>query len=119
MKKGRGVNRKRLFPIAVITLVVAVMAFVYGGMGLKTAYVIKTASGTDMVLIDNGPVVIRDETPRKNAFRNYSTGDKILVITGAVAESWPGRADMHWCVKLDGGDYTDIPADIRAQLKEL
>ncbi len=119
MKKGRGINRKRLIPIVFVAVVVSVMAFVHGGMGFKTAYVIKTTRDTDMVLMDNSPVVIRDETPRKKAFDKYSTGDKILLLTGPVAESWPGRAEMHWCIKLDGGNYADIPQDIRTQLAEL
>jgi len=119
MKKGRGINRKRLVPIVFIATVAAVITFVYGGMGFKTAYVIKTTRDTDMVLMDNSPVVIRDETPRKKAFDKYSTGDKILLLTGAVAESWPGRAEMHWCVKLDGGNRADIPQNIRTQLAEM
>ncbi|MBQ8604001.1 MAG: hypothetical protein IJ410_04060 [Oscillospiraceae bacterium] len=119
MRKSRGVNRKRLIPLAAMVAVLAVLAFVQGSLGFRTAYVIKTVSDADMVLMEGTPVVIRDETPRKNAFEKYSTGDKILLVTDAVAESWPGRAAMHWCVKLDGGDYTAIPQDIRTALKEL
>ena len=119
MNKSRGINRKRLIPLSVALIVLMAVAFIPGGMGFKTARVIKTDSDTQMIFMDNSPVVIRDETPRKNAFKKYTTGDKIMVITGPVAESFPGGAAMHWCVKLDGGHYTDIPADLLETLYEM
>ena len=119
MNKSRGINRKRLIPLSVALIVLMAVAFIPGGMGFKTARVIKTDSDTQMIFMDNSPVVIKDETPRKNAFKKYTTGDKIMVITGPVAESFPGGAAMHWCVKLDGGHYTDIPADLLETLYEM
>lgn len=119
MKNSRGVNRKRLIPLAAAVIAMAMFAFIRGGLGFKTAYVIKTDSDTEMVLMDNSPVVVKDETPRKNAFKNCSTGDRVLVVASAVAESWPGRTSVHWCVKIDGGDYTNIPEDVLAHLSEL
>ena len=119
MKKSRPVNRKRLIPIAVVAVAMALFAIIYGGIGIETGLVIKTESGVNMVYMDESPVVISDHTPKKKAFNKYSTGDKIILVTGAVRETWPAGADMHWCLKLDGGDYTDIPVDVINQLAEL
>lgn len=113
-------NTKRLVPILVLTLAIVIGTIVAGGgISFTKGQCIKTDSDSYMIVMDNSPVKMSNSTNHKNPFGKFSTGDEILIIHGPVAESYPGQTQVHWAIKLGGGDTADIPADIITSLEDM
>ncbi len=52
-------------------------------------------------------------------FSKLSDGDKILVVHGSTAESYPARTGAYAVFKLSDGTIDDVPAEVRTELEEL
>ena len=58
-----------------------------------------------MVLLDGAPVCM---SGREKIFCNLTTGDRMLVIHGPVAESYPGQARAYMCIRYANGTEDDL-----------
>lgn len=52
-------------------------------------------------------------------FDGINTGDKIEVLSGLVAESYPGQAHIYNVKVLEKGTEDDIPFSVMSQLRDL
>ena len=114
---------KWLIPVIVIgvILVLMVACFVYmavQGLGFSTGRYLEADNGSNMMVVYNSPNVMLNRTNR-DIFKNLETGDKILVIHGATAESYPAQTGVYAIFKLGGGSISDIPQTVIDSLTEL
>ena len=114
---------KWLIPVIAlgVILVLMVACFIYmavQGLGFSTGRYLEADNGSKMVVVDNSPKVMLNRTNR-DIFKNLETGDKILVIHGAIAESYPAQTGVYAIFKLDGGSISDIPQAVIDSLTEL
>ena len=114
---------KWLIPVIIIgvILVLTVACFVYmaiHGLGFSTGRYLEADNGSHIMVVNNSPTVMSSSNNR-NIFKNLETGDKILVVHGAVAESYPGQTRAHAVFKLGSGSISDIPQNVIDSLTEL
>lgn len=115
MKKT--ILRIALILLAVVLTAAAVLIF-YGmrqGIRFSEARYIETAYG-HMLLIDGSPVSM---SGKDDMFRSLTTGDKVLVAHGLIAESYPGSSKAYLCIKQEDGAAEDIPSQITQSLVEM
>lgn len=114
--------KKMVWRIVIICLAVVLLAYaclvglaVWQENGLSEALYIETRHG-HMLLIEGSPISM---SGRDGLFDDLTTGDKVLVIHGPIAESYPGQAKAYLCIRQADGTEDDIPARVRASLKEM
>lgn len=108
---------KWIIPLVIAVIIAAAAAFVLsrGTVG----YCIVADNGSRILVVDGGPVVLSNSTIGKNALYKYDTGDKLLVVHGAIRESYPASADAYFCMKIGEGSAKDIPDEVFKGLYEL
>jgi len=100
-------------------------ALALGGWTLaeKTALTgryLQSKNGAHLIISEEGsPVVLGDPSGAGELFRGLSDGDRVLVLCGGMAESYPGHADALWLLRLEEGEYADLPAQPLEQLTQL
>ncbi len=103
--------------LAVVLVAAAVLIF-FGlrqGIRFSQAQYIETAHG-HMLLIDGSPVSM---SGKDSLFKKLTSGDKVLVAHGLIAETYPGQAKAYLCIKQSDGTEADIPADILDSLRDM
>ena len=85
------------------------------GLAISECYYMETLHG-HMVVLDGSPVAMSGE---ERLFQGLTTGDRVIVIHGIIAESYPGQAEGYFCFKQADGTQTDIPARVRASMKQM
>lgn len=115
-------------PLIVIIIVIAALICVSftgliimseRGFAPTVGIYVKTNGGDDMIVTDSGPTIMSNQTRNENVFSGLRTGDKILIVSGAVNTSYPAYTGCYFCIRLGGGDVSDIPEKHLAQLREL
>lgn len=117
--------KKRLWRIPVIVLAVIVFLAVlcigilwYNGLTLSTGRYLEAKNGQDIFVLHNSPVVMSNNADR-DIFKNFETGDKILVAHFCVAESYPGQTGVKFAFRLEKGTIEDVPETVVETLKRL
>ena len=109
----------RIIIVLVAVMLLAAAILLAFGMRQKIrfseAQYMETAHG-HMLLINGSPVSI---SGKDRSFKNLTTGDKVLVAHGLIAESYPGQAKAYLCIKRADGTASDIPAGILQSLREM
>lgn len=114
---------KHLFPIIIsgiilIAIALCVTIIIAKEVEISTARFLKADNGSAMMIAYNSPTVMSSKTDR-NIFKNLNTGDKILVIHGPTAESYPGQTKVYAVFKLQKGSVADISQTIIDSLIDL
>ena len=114
---------KWIIPIAIISLILillitVVIVMIVNGLGFSQGRYLEANNGSEMIVVDNSPTVMLNRTNR-DIFKNLETGDKILVIHGATAESYPARTGAYAVIKLGDGSISDIPKTVIDSLTEI
>ena len=75
---------------------------------------------TTPILIDSSgtPIVLTDGTG-SDLFAGLSDGDRIVVFASPVAETYPARAKVYFCLRLGSGTREDLPQQTLQTLWEL
>ena len=100
-----------------------------------TAFVVFMSSGSTTVLTgyslkcENDSYMIIEETgsPTRYSFNktigtdveNLTDGDRILIISDLINESYPGSTSAYFILKLEDGDISHIPQETLESLAEL
>lgn len=122
--------KKKKWRISVCVVGIVLLIFIAGiivtlgivsarGYSLTIGRCLIASDGSYMLIDDNSPIVMSDQSIGGNLFRNLSTGDKILVLHDGVEESYPGRTGAYGCIRLGSGDISDISENVIEQLSEL
>ena len=132
-------KRKWVLPVVIAGSVIAVLFVVCfivlsvmtkKGLGFSKGRYLTARHGSSMVILDDAPkgstnseererylspVVMSNRTDR-DLFENLEDGDEILIVHGAIKESYPGGTGVYAVFKLKDGSIGDIPQRL---LKEL
>lgn len=114
--------KRKAWIIATVCLAVVLLAYaclvglaVWQGNGLSEALYIETRHG-HMLLIEGSPISM---SGKEGLFDDLTMGDKVLVVHGPIAESYPGQAKAYLCIKQADGTEEDIPERVRVSLLEM
>ncbi|MDU5111832.1 MAG: hypothetical protein E6248_15445 [Clostridium sp.] len=85
-----------------------------------TGIYLRSTNGSNIIIVDNnGPIVMSNETGSENVFDDLENGDKIEVTYDAIMETYPGRTTIYSCKLIEKGSAKDIPKDILDKLEEM
>ena len=70
-----------------------------------------------MIIIDNSPIAMSIRSGDGTLFDGLETGDEILIVHDGIAESYPGRTGVYFCMKLNKGN--EIPGEVVMELIDL
>lgn len=85
------------------------------GIGVSDGYYVETLHG-HMVLLQGSPVSV---SGKDGLFDGSTTGDRVKLVHGLVAESYPGQTRGYFCIKQADGTEADIPAQVLDSLREM
>ena len=114
-----------LATIVAIVLFLFAIAFVvfgiasYKGFSISEGQVLITDKGSYMIIIDNSPIVMSNQSKNEKMFESLTNGDKILIVHDGIQESYPGGTGVYFCKKLSDGEYKDLPEQVIVSLIEL
>lgn len=115
--------KKLLISLASL-LVIAAVAFIAfmcsGSKSLLTGYSLRCSNDSYMIIEETG-------SPTRYSFskavgtnvEKLTDGDRILIISDLINESYPGSTRAYIVLKLSDGDISDIPEDTLVSLEEL
>ena len=111
---------KYIIPIATFAILIVLISVLFiGNYSISTGRCIVADSGSYLIVMDNSPVVMSNRTNNEGLLDNLQTGDEILIVHGAVAESYPGQTGTYFCIRLSKGDRSDVPEEILIELTEM
>jgi len=113
--------KKFLIPILLIAALLAVCIIAVGiiaarGNTFAVGHYLRADNGADMVITDRGSHIRLTDINNKHLFAKLSSGDRIAVVIGAIAESYPAQAGAYGCFCISKGEISDIPDDALASL---
>ena len=106
------------FAGVIIALAVALGFLAIKGMGISYGIYLEARNNTPMMVVENSPMKMSRRSDR-DIFDGLESGDRILVIHSAIAESYPGQTGAHAVIKLWGGDASDISSDVIENLMSM
>lgn len=121
----RSLNWKRILllylPLALLFLIVSavVIFFISGDRAISTGYALVTDTGAVLLVDENGSAAVLNDSKDQNLSDKLQTGDKILVVHGAVMESYPARTKAYLLIKLESGSINNIPDSTLKSLSDL
>lgn len=115
---------KKILITATVLAVAAIIGFIsfmsFGGKALITGFSLRCDNGSYMIIEENGsPIRYSFDKAFGTDVNNLTNGDRILVISDLINESYPGSTSAYLVLKLSDGNTEDIPAETLSQLSEL
>ena len=71
-----------------------------------TGIYLRSTNGSNIIIENNGPIVMANETGRENIFDDLENGNKIEVTYDAIMETYPGRTTIYSYRKRKCKGYT-------------
>ena len=117
-------KKKILIPIIVLAVILILAACVVGymatnSMSISTGRCIVTSNGSYMILLDNSPIKMSNQSGKEDLFSGLQTGDEIKILHDGIEESYPGGTGVYYCKKLQSGSIEDIPTEIIESLSPM
>lgn len=115
---------KKLLVSVMAVIIIAVTAFAVfmstGGKSIISGYSLRCDGDTYMIIEETGsPIRYSFNKAVGTNVENLNQGDRILIISDAVNESYPGSTRAFFVLKTGDGNIDDIPADTLDSLREL
>ena len=113
---------------AVIATVSLVLIFVFAfftftamnSTAVLTGYSLKCENGSYMIIEETGsPIRYSFNKAIGTNVEKLTDGDRILIISDLINESYPGSTSAHFILKLEDGYLSHIPEDTLNTLAEL
>ena len=109
--------------VAVGLVIAAVLAFLYtafffNNFGISVGYYLDTLDGP-MLIEGYSPMSMIPPEENIGMFVGIERGQKLLVVHGAVDESYPSRTDAYFIIKLGSASPDNIPIEVIASLTGL
>lgn len=114
-----------LATIVAIVLFLFAIAFVvfgiasYKGFSVSEGQVLITDKGSYLIIMDNSPIEMSNQSKNQEIFEGLTNGDKILIVHDGIQESYPGGTGVYFCKKLSDGEYKDLPENVLSSLTDL
>lgn len=115
---------KKILILFMVFVVVAIAVFIsflsFGGKTIITGYSLRCDNGSYMIIEEGGsPIRYNFDKAVGTNVEKLEQGDRILIISDLINESYPGSTSAHLILKLSQGDIEDIPQETLSQLSEL
>ena len=115
---------KKVLISAMVIIVVAVTAFALfmatGSKTLVSGYSLRCSNDTYMIIEETGsPIRYNFSKAVGTNVENLTDGDRILIISDLINESYPGSTRAHFVLKLSDGSVENIPEETLLSLQEL
>lgn len=104
-----------LFAICFIALGIAS----FKGYSVSKGRVLITDNNSHMIIIDNSPIVMSNQSKNEKIFEGLTNGDEIMIVHDGIQESYPGGTGVYFCKKLADGEYKDLPEKTLLSLAEM
>ena len=83
-------------------------------------YSLKCENDIHMIIDERGsPIRYSYNKALGTDAEKLTDGDRILIISDLINESYPGSTSAYFVYKLEDGDIADIPEDTLASLSDL
>lgn len=110
--------------VAILLLLFAICFVVFGiasykGFSISEGQVLITDKGSYMIIIDNSPIVMSNQSKNEEIFEGLTNGDKILIVHDGIEESYPGGTGVYYCKKIYDGEYKDLLENVIVSLIEM
>ena len=112
-----------------VILILVVLVLIIGGYFTVTAlnstaiiegYSLRCDNDTYMIIEDSGsPIRYSYNKALGTDVEKLTDGDRILIISDLINESYPGSTSARFILKLEDGDISDIPEATLRSLSEL
>ena len=106
----------RAAALALLLLFLGIMAV--KNLSFRVGTCIQTENGGCLLLMDDSPVVLSARTAFAR-FDGYRTGDRLLVLHDGILETYPGRTGAYLTLRLQKGDGSRVPQEVRNALADL
>ncbi len=123
MKKKRWILPLAVFGGVLVTLLTAVLIF--GGLSSNKGYGISVGRlyfadfGTYLIDDNDSAMHIADRTKNKDLFEKFENGDRVIVLHGPVAESYPSQTVGYAVFRIGRSDGSYNPTDESLGIYEL
>lgn len=114
--------KKRLIILVPTVLILCFIGLVIGFLHNRSIMIgncIVAKNGAYIIVSQETPIVMKDLTSNEDAFSEFQTGDKMLVIYDNIDTSYPAQTGVYFCMRWGNGDVSDIPEDTLRELSEL
>lgn len=115
--------KKALISVMAIILVVVTAFTVFmasGSKSLISGYSLRCSNDTYMIIEETGsPIRYSFSNALGRNVEKLTDGDRILIISDLINESYPGSTRAHFVLKLSDGEISDIPENTLDSLEEL
>ena len=109
-----------IFVILVLIIVGYFTVITFNSTAIIEGYSLKCENDVYMIIDERGsPIHYSFSSAIGTNVENITNGDRILIISDLINESYPGSTSAHFIVKLEDGDISDIPEDTLVSLAEL
>ena len=110
--------------VIVIVLVLIIVGYftviTLNSTALIEGYSLKCENGSYMIIEERGsPIRYSHNKAVGTDVETLTDGDRILIVSDLINESYPGSTSAYLVVKLADGDISDIPEDTLRSLAEL
>ena len=106
--------------LVMIITVVFVSFMLSSGTTVITGYSLKCENDSYMIIEEAGsPIRYRFNKAVGTNVENLTDGDRILIISDLINESYPGSTSAYFILKLEDGDISHIPEETLGSLAEL
>lgn len=112
-------KKKQLLLIVIALLVIGVAALLISGLTPAKGYVIAADNGSFLIVLEDSPVVMSNRSHDEDLFQGLHTGNQILILHDGIAESYPGKTGVYFCMNVSPGNPNKIPSHIIEELTEL
>ncbi len=114
---------KKAILILMITALIIMGYFTVTALNSTTViegYSLKCENDIHMIIDERGsPIRYSYNKALGTDVEKLTDGDRILIISDLINESYPGSTSAHFVYKLEDGDIADIPEDTLASLSDL
>ncbi|MBQ8812930.1 MAG: hypothetical protein IJZ85_00310 [Lachnospiraceae bacterium] len=98
---------------------IALLVWSYKGNGITVGRCLVADNGSYLLIAGDSPINMSARGGNTEMFDKMETGDKILVVHDGIAESYPGKTGVYFCMRLGDGSMDDIPQTVIDGLTEL
>lgn len=115
---------KKTVLILISLVLIAVLGFfavtALGSMTVIEGRSLKCGNGAYMIIEESGsPIRYNFNKALGTDVESLADGDRILIISDLINESYPGSTSAYFIYKLEDGDISDIPEETLVSLAEL
>ena len=108
-----------IVPALILVLIIGLLACFMAGKGISTGVCLVTDRGDCIIVLDDSPVVMGNQTGGEDAFDGLETGDRLWILHDGIQESYPGQTGVYLFLRRGEGGMTDIPIPVLDSLREL